>query len=296
MKQQTQPKPATTSTMPGRTLRVSDRGIEIRFPHDQQIVGIIKRSIPNRRFDWQQKLWTAPLSSLPEAIDALENHGFDIPRELTERLPAILEQREVKAAASKARKAEQAAAAEALDDHTGPVAFVPANNPGLTRRLKAHGVYRVVKEETTIGDKHVKQTVGYKVPDDLLKRTLIDMQLPADPAERLTELLRYLFKIDREARRFRQDSASLDYRRGKHDALIVEACRLAALQTAYNWGWHKNAGAKSDGSSCLLYFDRDGEQVRFAHRKREAGPDYQGEWDQQQRVVFPWPKAGEDDR
>jgi hypothetical protein len=280
-----------------RQIRANAGEIEISFPYDEKIVAAV-RDIPGRRWIRGQKVWTCPLESLPEAIEILEPVGFRISKKLKRLAEDALKARSLREEALRAAEERLSVAAqqkciaqeavrraeEAMRRFRGERAFVPAGDAGLTRAIKKGDKYRSIIEQTDFGD----SIIGYELPESALRKTLLERKRPTDPATRLLTLLRQLFEINSEAKSYRSWHSTAVTRYGKKDHMLREACRLAAKQDCFVWGWKVDPDPPPNGADWVLYFEKDGKQLSFHTFARGAGPDFPGEWDGQHNLAFPW--------
>lgn len=265
------------------TVEVHDNVLRIRFDYDERRVAAV-RSIPGRRWHRKERIWTCPLSSLPEVISALGPLGFAIPPDVAARCDAIMAKRAAKTARQAKAALRREAAEKALLKSKAARAFVPAGDQLLTRRIKAAGAFREIVEHANFG----ATVIGYEVPEETLVRILRALGRPSDPGSRLLALLRYLFRINAEAKQSRSHYSRAVLRYGKKEHLLAEACRLAALQDRFVWGWKEDPCPPANGAGWVLYFAADGRQVSFHTFDRGQGPAFPGNWDGIVNLKCPW--------
>jgi len=267
----------------GRRVRRQGSELLIEFPYDAAVVDAV-RTIPKREWNKEAKHWTCRLEYLPEVIDTLSPHGFGIPQDLVDRLDSIKSVRR-KAERREEQKAHRERCAEAaFRESSEEKAFVPSHDASLTRRIKNAGVYERVTEETSFGS----TVIGYEVPDRIVIEALTEKGHAADRKGRLVELLRYMFKINAEAKQGRPYFSAAVTRYGKKEHLLREACRLATEQDWFTWGWKMDPDPPPNGAEWVLYFEAEGKQVSFHTFDRGDGPDFPGEWNGVINEEFPW--------
>lgn len=264
-----------SSSSASKDRRVQERGSEllIEFPYDAAVVDAV-RTIPRRRWDKKNKCWICGLKYLPEVIDVLSPFGFCIPDDVLAQLDSIRTLRQ-EAEKRKERKAQRERRAEAAyRESSEEMAFVPSHDARLTRHIKKAGVYRMVRERTDFGS----AVIGYGVPDRIVIAALECMGRSVDAEARLVALLKYLFKINAEAKDGRSFFSTAVTRYGKKEHLLREACRLATKQDRFTWGWKEDPCPPPNGAAWALYFDAEGKQISFHTFARGNGPDFPGEW------------------
>ncbi len=276
-----------------REVTFDGRRIVIEFGYDAAIVDLV-RDIPGRKWDRKSKVWTCPAMSLPEVVEKLQPLGFSVPAELIAKVGLVMQRRaevekraERKRMADESRKLKDAEAARRLEVFRGEVAFFPASDAPMTRRIKSAGVYAAIIEETDFGG----AVIGYRVPDDEVVRALAARGEPTDAESRLLSVLHYMFTVNAQAKVGRSWHSTAVTRYGKKNHLLAEACRLAAKQSRFTWGWKLDPCPPPNGAAWVLYFQEGGEQLSFHTFDRGDGPSFRGEWNGIRNVNFPWKPA-----
>jgi hypothetical protein len=279
----TKKSPAFPASSNGRRVRQQGSSLLLEFPYDPDVVHAV-RTIPRRRWNKEDKHWICDIKYLPEVIDALSPFGFVIPHDVLAQLDGIRKLRQ-KADARRKRKARQEKCVErAFRNSREEMAFQPSRNAKLTRRIKKGGVYRKVIERTDFGS----TVIGYEAPDRIVIDALASLGYSVDAEGRLVALLRYLFRINAQAKRDPSFYSTAVTRYGKKEHLLREACRLAAKQTRFVWGWKEDPDPPPNGAAWVLYFEAEGKQVSFHTFERGDGPDFPGDWNGVFNQDFPW--------
>lgn len=259
-------------------------GFLVTFPYSNELSELIGGVSPCY-FDVSEGVWRCPFTRLPEVIDLLDQRDFHLEKGLKEKVPEAKEER-AKEKKKEERKQSAKRQLRELVEQGEEIAFVPAGNAALTRKLKEKGVYEKVKEKNYFG----QQVAGIRVPEDKYLEVLSSMDISTDPESLLTELLYDTWQENIEAKDEDRSHSASKYRYMKKGYLLAELCRLAAQQDAYTWGWKQDPDPPPN-APWVLYFQREGSQCSFhSVSGRGEGPDFPGEWDGISHEEFPFKK------
>ena len=242
-------------------------GIIITSPRDNELDKFVQDNIPIAFRYPNNASWLCPFSSLPEVIDFLEPKGFLITNGMRSLRARIEAGRNKNNRYEREREAKRILLQRIANDEE--VAFVPAANSNLTRKLKSRGAYEVVETTGTFS----RQTVGLRVAESDLQSVLLDLGRPIDPESRLQELLNYTYRINDEAK-WKRPGLAKQYRYMKKGELLGELCRLATKQNAFRWGWRKDPRPPDNGAEWVVYFEQDGVLYGFHSFGRGNGPAF----------------------